>query len=242
MAEVQTTYATDLAVGYPGMVANGGNSTRISRTVENSGGIGFGKAAFRGAGDHGIVATQTLAGAGAAASSGNVGTSTITTTPTVGAGAKIGRYTIIQLTTSATGELQVLDPDGNEVAQGNVGTAITTIPGITSVTVTSGGTATAGDTFYIDVTGNEALGVTIAHQALGLLSGETADKYQQYSNVTILCGGEPIWVTAGGTVADGDPVSVDSSGDFVTGSGTPLPGWKFDTSGADDALVKIVKR
>jgi hypothetical protein len=51
-----------------------------------------------------------------------------------------------------------------------------------------------------------------------------------------------IWVTAGGAVTDGAAVQVDASGDFVVSGGRPLPGWKFDTSGADDALVKIAKR
>lgn len=241
MAELQTSYTESVTAGYPGMVANGETSNRISRTCEDSGGIGFGKAVYRGSGDHGCTATQALVGAGAAAASGNVGTSTITTTPIVGAGAKIGRYTIIQLTTSATGELQVLDPDGLEVAQGVVGTAITTIPGITSVTVTSGGTATAGDTFYIDVTGNAFLGISEATSALALIAGATADKYPQYDNVTIMTGGA-IFVTLGGSVTDGAPVSVDASGDFVTGSGVPLSGWVFDQTGADDAVVIIAKR
>src|SRR6218665_715887 len=39
------------------MVANGETSNRISRTVEDVAGIAFGKAAFRGAGDHGITGT-----------------------------------------------------------------------------------------------------------------------------------------------------------------------------------------
>lgn len=59
MAEVQTTYLTDLAPGFAGMVANGETSNRISRTIEDAGGIGFGKAAFRGVGDHGCTATPT---------------------------------------------------------------------------------------------------------------------------------------------------------------------------------------
>lgn len=241
MAELQTTYSSDLAPGYPGMVANGERGNRISRTCETSAGIGFGKAVYRGSGDHGCVLTQTLTGAGSAAS-GNVGTSTITSAPTVGAGAKIGRYVITQLTTASTGALQVSDPDGNIVAKGNIGTAITTIPGITSVTVTNGGTATAGDQFYIDVTGNPFLGIAIATSDLPLMPGADADEYQQYDNVAILTGGTPIWVTAGGSVTDGAPVFVDSSGDFVAISGVPLAGWVFDTTGADDALVKIVKR
>lgn len=57
MAIVQDTYNSAPAVGYPGMVANGETSNRISRTVEDAAGIAFGKAAFRGAGDHGVTAT-----------------------------------------------------------------------------------------------------------------------------------------------------------------------------------------
>jgi hypothetical protein len=54
---IQSTYKTDYDRGFPGMVANGEKSNRISRTVEDAAGIAFGKAAFRGAGDHGITAT-----------------------------------------------------------------------------------------------------------------------------------------------------------------------------------------
>lgn len=57
MAVVQSTYAETIPVGYPGMVANGETSNRVSRTVEDAAGIGFGKAVFRGSGVHGITAT-----------------------------------------------------------------------------------------------------------------------------------------------------------------------------------------
>lgn len=57
MAELQTTYSDTIAVGYPGMIANGETSNRISRTVETSGGIAFGKAVYRGSGDHGVTST-----------------------------------------------------------------------------------------------------------------------------------------------------------------------------------------
>ncbi len=59
MAEVQTTYGSDLPVGFAGMVANGETSNRISRTVEDAAGIGFGKAVFRGALENGCTATPT---------------------------------------------------------------------------------------------------------------------------------------------------------------------------------------
>ena len=57
MALVQNSFATGFANGYPGMVANGETSNRIARTVEDAAGISFGKAVFRGAGDHGCTAT-----------------------------------------------------------------------------------------------------------------------------------------------------------------------------------------
>lgn len=57
MAVVQSTYSENMAAGYPGMIANGETSNRISRTVEDAAGIAFGKAVFRGTGDHGITAT-----------------------------------------------------------------------------------------------------------------------------------------------------------------------------------------
>jgi hypothetical protein len=239
MAELQTTYSDTIAAGYPGMVANGETSNRISRTIETAAGIGFGKAVYRGAGDHGCLLAQTLVGAGSEAAAGNVGTSTITDAPAVAAGAKIGRYIVKQLTTSATGELAIFDPYGAHVGSGVVGTEFV-VDGITA-TVTSGGTATAGDTFYVDVTGNDFLGITIATSAIALTAGATADKYPQYESVPIMTQGV-IWVTAGSAVTDGAPVFVDASGDFVASSGVPLVGWVFDTSGADDALVKIAKR
>jgi hypothetical protein len=240
MAEVQTTYTDNFAIGYKGFVPSGELQNRISRTIEDSAGIGFGVAAYRGAGDHGCTATQTLAGAGSAAA-GNVGTSTITASPTVGAGAKIGRYTITQLATSSTGALLVTDPDGVVVAHGVVGTAITTVPGITSFTVTNGGTATIGDTFYIDVTGNEFLGFTIAHSCLGLLTGQTVDKYQQYDNVAIMPRG-PIILEAGGSVSDGADAFIDTDGNIVASSGRPTGGWKIDTTGVDGDFIRVVKR
>lgn len=57
MAELQTSYSESLPAGYAGMVASGETSNRITRTCEDAAGIGFGKAVFRGAGDHGCTAT-----------------------------------------------------------------------------------------------------------------------------------------------------------------------------------------
>ncbi len=86
------------------------------------------------------------------------------------------------------------------------------------------------------------LGITIAHEALGLLSGQTADEYAQYDDVAIMTQGV-IWVTAGEAVTDGAP-AYDSDTTIVDTStdNTALTGWVFDTTGANAALVKLAKR
>lgn len=57
MAELQTTYTDTVAKGYPGMVANGETSNRITRTCETAAGVAFGQPVYRGTGDHGCTAT-----------------------------------------------------------------------------------------------------------------------------------------------------------------------------------------
>ena len=52
MPVIQSVFNDDFATGYPGMVANGETSNRISRTAENAAGIPFGRACFRGSADH----------------------------------------------------------------------------------------------------------------------------------------------------------------------------------------------
>lgn len=59
MAVLQSTYTDQVAPGYAGLVVNAETRNIISRTVEDSAGIAFGKAVFRGAGDHGTTATPT---------------------------------------------------------------------------------------------------------------------------------------------------------------------------------------
>lgn len=63
MAELQTSYSETIPAGFPGMVANGETSNRISRTVEDAAGIAFGKPVWRGSGDHGCTATVGTAAA-----------------------------------------------------------------------------------------------------------------------------------------------------------------------------------
>lgn len=55
MAELQTTYTETVAKGFPGMVANGETSNRITRTCEVAAGIAFGVPVYRGTGDHGAT-------------------------------------------------------------------------------------------------------------------------------------------------------------------------------------------
>lgn len=57
MAELQTTYTDTLAAGYPGMIASGETSNRISHSVEDAAGIAFGVPVYRGTGDNQCTAT-----------------------------------------------------------------------------------------------------------------------------------------------------------------------------------------
>lgn len=152
MAVNQDTYDDSMAKGYPGMVVNGETSNRPSRTVEDAAGIAFGKAVFRGAGDHGVTGTPA---------------------------AGVGNF----------------------------------------------------------------LGISAAHEALGILAGQTADVYPQYANLALLSSGV-IFVIAGIAVNDGEQVYVTSAGAFtnVPTSNTILTGWFFDETVSNGALVKIARR
>lgn len=55
MAPYQTTYTNAPAKGLHGQIASEEKSNRISRTVENAGGVRFGQPVQRGAGDHGVI-------------------------------------------------------------------------------------------------------------------------------------------------------------------------------------------
>lgn len=54
---IQNTYATDYTPGFPGMLADGVTGNRVSGTVEDAAGIGFGKAVFSGTNERGLTAT-----------------------------------------------------------------------------------------------------------------------------------------------------------------------------------------
>lgn len=55
---VQSTYSSTLSAAFPGMIADTGPTTVISRTVEDSD-IGFGVPVAQGSDDHGCTATLT---------------------------------------------------------------------------------------------------------------------------------------------------------------------------------------
>lgn len=58
MAVVQSTFAEDIDLGYPGMEADGELSSIITRTLESAT-CGFGKAVYAGVADNGCVTTPS---------------------------------------------------------------------------------------------------------------------------------------------------------------------------------------
>jgi hypothetical protein len=92
-------------------------------------------------------------------------------------------------------------------------------------------------------TAGQLMGISIAHEALGLLAGQAADVYPQYASVPAMTMGVII-VTASVAVVKRDQAYVTSAGAFtnVSTSNVILPGWFFDTTAASGALVKLAKR
>src|SRR6478735_4934351 len=179
MAVVQDTFSSAPAKGFPGMVVNGEASNRFSRTCESVAGIAFGAPVWRGAGDRGCVAVQTLAAAGAA-DAGNAGAGAITASPAVVPPARNGVYKVVHTAAGATAAFDVFDPDGNFVGNGAAGTQF--VGGGLTFTVTDPGVDPAlGDSYSITVTGGDFLGVAIAdHGIQPLPGGVDADIYPRY--------------------------------------------------------------
>lgn len=241
MATYQTTYSNAPAKGLPGQVANSEPSNIVSRTVESAVGIGFGQPAFRGSGDHGVVAGSAFAATGAGSeAAGNVGTGTITDAPTISAGAKQGRYQAVLQATSATAAFVVYDPDGIVVGHGNVASAFT--GGGLSFTISNAGTMTIGDTFYVDVTytaNADFLGLAVLNPAVPP-SAAAPDAYPQYFTGAFMTEG-PMYVTAGASVVDGGDVYWNPSTKRYTSNAAHIriPGAKFDTTGGDGDIVEV---
>lgn len=87
------------------------------------------------------------------------------------------------------------------------------------------------------------LGFTIAHEALGILPGQSINLYPQLQSAAILTDGS-IWVTAGEDITVGSQVYVTAGGAIVdtVGSNTIATGWFFDTTALNGGLVRIAKR
>lgn len=242
MATYQTTYTASPAKGLPGQIANEEKCNKISRTVESAAGIAFGQPAFRGAGDHGVILGGTFAATGAGSeAAGNTGTGVITDAPAVAAGAKAGRYTVVLDATSATAAFTVEDPDGIVIGVGNVATEF--VGGGLTFTISNAGTMTIGDTFYVDVTltaNAKFLGLAVLNPAVPPVTSGAADRYPQYFTGAFMTEGQ-MYVTAGATVVDGDPVYWDPADGRYTNTTTHIriPDCVFDTSGGDGDIVEV---
>lgn len=248
MAAYQTAYGTTPAKGLPGQIANEEKCNKISRSVESAAGIEFGQPAFRGSGDHGVILGGTFAATGAgAADAGNTGAGAITAEPAVAAGAKQGAYKVIQIAGGATGAFAVYDPDGVFVGNGAVGTEF--VGGGLTFTVTDPGTDPAiGDSYTVTVTytaNAKFMGLAVLTEAVPpVASGATLiDGYPQYFTGAFMTMGQ-MYVTAGASVADGDPVYWNPATKRYTNTATHIriPDAVFDTSGADGDIVEISLR
>lgn len=243
MATYQTDYGLRPAIGLPGQVVSEEKSNRISRTVESAAGIAFGQPAFRGAGDHGVTVGGTFAATSVgAAVAGNTGAETITAAPPVAAGAKEGVYKLTALTTGATAIFLFEDPDGISLGEVTTGTPAT-IGGIGPFTITDAGTDPAiGDQMTITVSytlNDDFIGIAILNPAVPP-NATTPDAYEQYFTGAFMTMGS-IYVTAGATVAPGDPVYWNPATSRFTNTVTHvrIPGAFFDTSAVNGGLVEI---
>jgi hypothetical protein len=244
MATYQTTYGSAPAKGLPGQVANEEKCNKVSRTVETAAGIAFGQPAFRGSGDHGVIAGATFAATAAGvAGGGNTGNGTMGAV-TVTAGAKQGTY-VLEITGAASnaGSFRVTDPDGDFVDDGDVAAAFSA--GGLAFTLADGATDfVVGDTFTIPVvyTANAAfLGLAVLNPAVPpAASGAAADIYPQYFTGAFMTMGQ-MYVTAGASVVDGGEVYWNPATSRYTSTTTHIriPNATFDTSGGNGDIVEV---
>lgn len=246
MSIYQSAYTTKPAIGLPGQVVSEEKSNRISRTLESAAGLEFGQPAFRGSSDHGCVVGATFGATGVgAAVAGNTGNGTITASPTISAGAKEGVYTITMLEPATNaGEFVVEDPDGAVIGNGTVAVAFSA--GGVAFTIADGSTDfAAGDQFTVTVTltaDADFIGLAILHPAVAA-QASTPDKFPQYDTVPLMTMGS-MYVTAGATVNDGDPVYWNPATKRYTNTSTHIriPSAWFDTSGVDGGIVEVAIR
>lgn len=244
MSNLQPTYRTGLRKGLPGQIANSELSNRISRTVESAAGIAFGQPAFRGSGDHGVVAGATFAATVTGASGATAPAAATIGTLSAVTGAKAGIYTATcEVGGSATAsKWRVEDPDGNYVGTATGNTAFTSTDGVTFTITDSGTDPVPGEAFAITVvyTADTAF-VGLAILDPGVITNTTTpDAYQQYQTGSFETSG-PMYVTAGATVADGDQAYWNPATARYTNTATHirLQNVRFDTSGVDGDIVEV---
>ena len=106
-----------------------------------------------------------------------------------------------------------------------------------------------GDRGCTDTVGTLAtfLGWSIAHQALGLTAGQTADEYAQYETVAILPLGA-IYIHVTGAVTDSAPITVGAGAGIADLYGATAAdathiatGWIADET-VTDGICRIVRR
>lgn len=243
MAFAQTTYGATPALGLPGQIANEETCNKVSREVESvAPGIAFGQPAFRGSADHGVIIGATFGATGAAvAGSGNTGNGTMGAI-TVTAGAKAGVYTLeITGVAANAGSFRITDPDGVFVDDGDVA-AIFSAGGL-AFTLADGATDfVVGDSFAITTTYTanvSFIGIAVLSPAVPA-DATYPDYYPRYWTGAFMTTGQ-IYVTAGATVADGDPVYWNPATSRYTNTATHIriPNCVFDTSAVDGGIVEI---
>lgn len=250
MANLQSTYLAQHARWIEGMALDMEPSVDISRVVQPSGGIGFGKVVIRGTADNQIAlpAAGTRTGVSAAKTGGNTGNGTLVmdaTTP-VKPIAKSGIYTVRAVNAATNGgTFNVVNPDGEVVGTFTItpgAGASVTFDGEVKFVVTDGGTDFAlSDGFDITVVNTfpAPLGITL------LDSSQLQDSYAQYATAVVRTKGVVV-VQASVAVNQGDFVYfVPSTGALtnVSNAGAnvaiPLARWETTTSGAGLAAVRL---
>ena len=239
MPAIQTTYNTRMAAGFPGLVRNMELANRISTTVEEAAGIGFGLPAVQGVTGVIAVGSSAYSAAGVAAA-GNTGNGAITAAPAPLPGIKRGVYRAVAI---GINKFELTDPAGIVVGTATVGMAWATQLGFT---IAAGATAFAeGDQFNITVTataGGIFRGLTIRDPTLVTLATANppaaVDVYNKGQTADLLAGNGVMFITAGVSVAIGDPVFFNVAGQFYTNNPTdfPIPNSIFDSAATAGTL------
>jgi hypothetical protein len=245
MGTYQTTYPDAPAIGLPGQIANEECCNTVSREVESAAGIEFGQPAFRGSADHGVVAGAAQAltatpGATVSGSGGTPGNGAIGAV-TADDGAMEGAWQVVILNPATNaGAFEVVRPDGSIDGNGAVGVAYN---GGINFTLADGSTDFVEDdripVVVARTTPTKFVGVAVANRAVPAQSS-TPDRYPQRFTGAFLTMGQ-IYVTAGASVSDGDPVHWNPATKRYTADAAHvrIPDATFDISGVDGAIVEI---